>query len=91
MTAGAGHGFPGYQLPRQRLAIPSESGGDVHYAGNRHAANVARCPARVVKGTHDVRARGLPQFPVTLDLKTGLNFAAFCQASLPAGISRDAG
>jgi hypothetical protein len=43
-------------------------------------------PARVVKGTHDVRARGLPQFPVTLDLKTGLNFAAFCQASLPAGI-----
>jgi hypothetical protein len=48
-------------------------------------------PARVVKGTHDVRARGLPQFPVTLDLKTGLNFAAFCQASLPAGISRDAG
>jgi hypothetical protein len=30
----------------------------------------------------------LPQFPVTLDPKSRLNFAAFCQASLPAGISR---
>jgi hypothetical protein len=24
-----------------------------------------------VKGGHDVRARGLPQFPITLDLRTG--------------------
>jgi hypothetical protein len=27
--------------------------------------------ARSNKGAHDVRARGLPQFPVTPDLKTG--------------------
>jgi hypothetical protein len=30
----------------------------------------------------------LPQFPVTFDPKISLNFAAFCQTSLPAGISR---
>jgi len=45
------------------------------------------CP---VNGADDVRARGLPQFPVTFDPKIRLNFAAFCQASLPAGISRNA-
>ncbi|MCK1514706.1 hypothetical protein IVB22_19505 [Bradyrhizobium sp. 190] len=45
---------------------------------------------RSVRGAHDVRARCLPQFPVPLDLKPKLNFAAFCQASLFAGISRDA-
>jgi hypothetical protein len=39
--------------------------------------------ARSVKGTHDVQAPGLPQFPVMRDLKPELNFAAFCQASLP--------
>jgi hypothetical protein len=27
--------------------------------------------ARSVEGAHGARARGLPQFPVTLDLKTG--------------------
>jgi hypothetical protein len=27
--------------------------------------------ARSVEGPHGARARGLPQFPVTLDLKTG--------------------
>jgi hypothetical protein len=47
-------------------------------------------PAHFIKGADDVRARGLQQFPVTFDLKSELNFAAFCQASLRAGISRDA-
>jgi hypothetical protein len=28
-------------------------------------------PARFVNGAHDMRARGLPQFPITLDLRTG--------------------
>jgi hypothetical protein len=43
-------------------------------------------PTRSVKGAHDVRARSLPQFPVPLDLKLELNFAAFHQTSLPAEI-----
>jgi len=47
-------------------------------------------PGWPVNGADDVRARGLPQFPVTFDPKIRLNFAAFCQASLPAGISRNA-
>jgi hypothetical protein len=44
-----------------------------------------------IGGADDVRARSLPQFPVTLDPKSRLNFAAFCQASQPAGVSRHAG
>jgi hypothetical protein len=47
-------------------------------------------PGCAANGADDVRARGLPQFPVTFDPKIRLNFAAFCQASLPAGISRNA-
>ena len=46
--------------------------------------------ARFITGADDVRARGLQQFPDTFDLKSELNFAAFYQASLPAGISCDA-
>jgi hypothetical protein len=45
--------------------------------------------ARSVNRAHDVWARGLPQFPVTLIRKPELNFAAFCQPSLPAQILRD--
>jgi hypothetical protein len=45
--------------------------------------------AAPVNAADDVRSRGLPQFPVTLDPKIRLNFAAFCHVSLPAGISRN--
>jgi hypothetical protein len=47
-------------------------------------------PGWPVNGADDVRAGGLPQFPVTFDPKIRLNFAAFCQTSLPVGISRNA-
>jgi hypothetical protein len=46
--------------------------------------------ARFVTGADHARARGLQQFPDTFDPKSKLNFAAFCQPSLPAGISCDA-
>jgi hypothetical protein len=39
--------------------------------------------ARAADGAHDVRARDLHQFPVTLDLKLALNSAAFHQVSPP--------
>jgi len=59
---------------------------------NSQATNMPQCCAmsdlvRSIKGAHDVQARGLPEFPVTRQLKIGLNFAAFCQASPPARIS----
>jgi hypothetical protein len=41
--------------------------------------------ARAADGAHDVRARDLHQFPVTLDLKLALNSAAFHQVSPPYG------
>jgi len=34
IRVGARHGFPEYQLPRQRLAIPSDAVGDIHGAAN---------------------------------------------------------
>jgi hypothetical protein len=34
IRVGARHGFPEYQLPRQRLAIPSDADGDIHGAAN---------------------------------------------------------
>jgi hypothetical protein len=57
---------------------------------NSQATNLLQCCAmsdlaRSIMGAHDVRAQ-LPQFPVTLGLQSGLNFAVFCQASPPAGI-----
>jgi hypothetical protein len=60
---------------------------------NPQATSMPQCCAmldlaRSIKGAHDVRARGLPEFPVTWQPKSGLNFAAFCQASPPACISR---
>jgi len=41
-------------------------------------------------GTGGVQSRDLPEFPATHGSKTRLNFAAFCQVSSPAGISRNA-
>jgi hypothetical protein len=43
-----------------------------------------------VKGTHDVQARGLPQFPAMLDLKTGTELCCILSGITLAGISRDA-
>jgi hypothetical protein len=42
------------------------------------------------QGADDVRARGLPQFPVTLDLKTGTELCCILSGITARGISRDA-
>jgi hypothetical protein len=44
----------------------------------------------LVGGAHDVRARGLPQFPITLDLKTRTERCCILSAITGAGLSRDA-
>jgi hypothetical protein len=44
----------------------------------------------LVGGAHEVRARGLPQFPVTLDLKTRTERYCILSGITGAGISRDA-
>ena len=72
-AASARHGLPTYPLPRQRVAISPDTGGDVRSAGNRPRCN--RCAmsalARSIKSMHNVRAHRLPQFPATLEPKTG--------------------
>jgi hypothetical protein len=76
---------PAHQLPRQRLANPSDAGGDDHRAcesTRRKCCAMSNLPRSSGVGMTCEHA-DCHNFPSRLVGKPELNFAAFCQASLP--------